>query len=119
MTETPYATIEADAVRQVRNDNDSRVKLEGIDFELLVNDKVAMKGRTTEQVDLPAHGTGLLQLRARTTGEELRGLIGPITGRYLGGDTRFTIRGTAHYRTFLGVVIDIPFSANAKTIVRQ
>jgi len=118
----PSASIvEAEATLRVRNENDIRVRLEGIDFELLINDRRVMRGNSTEKIDVPALGTGLLQLRARASGDELRGLIGEIADRMRGRDdsgNRYTIRGNAHYRTIIGV-IDIPFSADAKQVMRQ
>src|SRR5437870_818210 len=56
------SVLEADTTLRVRNDNTVRVKLEGIDFELLVNDRRAVLGSTTEQIDIPARGSGLLHL---------------------------------------------------------
>ncbi|HXI13384.1 MAG TPA: LEA type 2 family protein [Thermoanaerobaculia bacterium] len=110
--------VEADATLRVRNENDIRVKLEGIDFELLVNDRRVMRGRSTEKIDLPARGSGTLQLTARASGDELRELVGEIADRFRGGDSRYTIRGNAHYRTIIGV-IDIPFSADARNVIRR
>lgn len=111
------STIEADTTLRVRNDNTVRVKLDGADFELLINDRRALLGSTTERIDVPAQGSGFLHLHAQATGEQLRDLISLIRDRSPGSEPRFTVRGTAHYRTFLGVTIDIPFSADAKSIV--
>ena len=112
------SVIEADTTLRVRNDNTVAVKLDGLDFELLVNDRRALLGSSTERIDVPAQGSGLLHLHARATGEQLRDLIGIIRDHASGNEPRYTVRGMAHYRTFPGV-IDIPFSADARSVARS
>jgi LEA14-like dessication related protein len=96
------STIDVDFAVEVDNPNSVGLRLDQVDFDLLVNDVRAVRSTSHQGVRIPANGVGNIQLQTRIGYDNIRTMWGEVLDAVRGERARYEIRGTAHYDTPLG-----------------
>ena len=96
------SSIDVDFAIEVDNPNSVGIRLDQVDFNLLINNVRVLDSTSQQGVAIPANGRGDIQLRTRIGYESIRSLWGEVVDAVHGERTRYEIRGTAHYDTPLG-----------------
>lgn len=96
------STIDIDFALRVDNPNRVGLRLDGVDFDLLVNDRHLLRSASRHDVRIPANGIGDVWLHTRIGYDSIRSLWNEVAGVIQGKQARYTIRGTAHYDTPAG-----------------
>lgn len=96
------STIDLDFDIEVDNPNDVGLRLDGIDFDLLVNNRQVLESVSRQDVRIPANGRGLVPLRTRIGYNSIRSIWGEVVDMISGRRANYEIRGTAHYDTPAG-----------------
>jgi hypothetical protein len=96
--------IDFDMAIGVENPNAVGLRLDRMDFDLLVNGTRVVSGLTNQRIRIPAEGTGTLDLTASVGYNEISSLFREVVGWVQGGRPDYEIRGTALYDTPIGQV---------------
>jgi LEA14-like dessication related protein len=96
------STIDVNFAIEVDNPNSVGLRLDQVDFDLLVNDVRAVRSTSQQGVRIPANGVGNIQLQTRIGYDNIRTMWGEVLDAVRGERARYEIRGTAHYDTPLG-----------------
>lgn len=96
------SSIDVDFALEVDNPNSVGLRLDQIEFDLLINSVRVLESTSQQRLNIPANGVGDVQLRTRIGYENIRTVWGEILDAVRGERARYEIRGTAHYDTPLG-----------------
>lgn len=96
------STIDFDMNVEVDNPNSIGLRLDRIDFDLMVNGDRVVSGVSRDRIRVPANGVGEVPLRARVGYNELRSLWNEVTDSIRGRRANYELRGTAYYNTPIG-----------------
>jgi LEA14-like dessication related protein len=97
------SSIDVDFAIEVDNPNPVALRLDEIDFNLLINDRRILESvRTQHGVRIPANGRGDIQLRTRIGYDNIRSLWTEMVDVIRGERARYEIRGDAFYDTPVG-----------------
>jgi LEA14-like dessication related protein len=96
------STIDLDFTIEVQNPNPVGLRLDRIDFDLLVNDRQITRGFSSERIRVPANGFGDVRIRTRVGYNDLRSLFQEIAEVIQGERARYELRGRAYYDTPIG-----------------
>jgi LEA14-like dessication related protein len=97
------SSIDFDFTLGVDNPNTVSLRLDHVDFDLLVNDNPVLSSVSNDpRIEIPAHGLGTVHLRTRLGYENVRTLFRDIADAVQGNRARYEIRGNAYYDTPVG-----------------
>jgi len=97
------SSIDFDFTLGVDNPNTVGLRLDHVDFDLLVNDNPVLNSVSNDpRVEIPARGLGTVHLRSRLGYENARTLFRDIADAVQGNRARYEIRGNAYYNTPIG-----------------
>lgn len=97
------STIDLDFALEVDNPNDVGLRLDQIDFNLLINGtQVLDTVRSQQGLRIPANGVGNVRLQTRIGYNNIRSLWGEMVDVIRGERAQYEIRGTAYYDTPVG-----------------
>jgi LEA14-like dessication related protein len=97
------SSIDLDFDVGVDNPNTVGLRLDRIDFDVLVNDSPLLTQVSTPQaINIPAHGLGNVHLKTRVGYQNIRNIWSQITDLINGNRATYQIRGNAYYDTPLG-----------------
>lgn len=96
------STIDLDFAIEVDNPNSVGLRLDQVDFDLLINGVRALESTSQQRVSIPANGIGEIQLRTSIGYRNLQTVWGEVLDAIRGERARYEIRGTAHYDTPIG-----------------
>jgi LEA14-like dessication related protein len=94
--------IDFDLGIDVENPNGVGLRLDRMDFDLLVNGAHVVSGLTNQRIRIPAEGTGRLDLTASVGYGEISTLFREVVGWIQGDRPSYEIRGKAYYDTPIG-----------------
>lgn len=103
------STIDFDMNVEVDNPNNVALRLDRIDFDILVDGQHVVSGVSRDQIRIPARGIGEVPLRARVGYNEVRSLWREVTQAIQGDRARYEVRGRVYYNTPLGR-LDFPLT---------
>jgi LEA14-like dessication related protein len=97
------SSIDFDFTLGVDNPNTVGLRMNHVDFDLLVNDNPVLNSVSNDpRVEIPARGLGMVHLRTRLGYDNVRTLFRDIADAVQGNRARYEIRGNAYYDTPLG-----------------
>lgn len=97
------SAIDFDITIGVDNPNDVGLRLDRLDFDLLINDNPILTSvRADQGIQIPPHGFGDARLRTRVAYGNIQTIFRQIADIVQGERARYTIRGDAWYHTPLG-----------------
>jgi LEA14-like dessication related protein len=96
------STIDIDFAVEVDNPNPVGLRLDQVDFDLLINGNHVLDTISQQNVRIPANGIGTVQLETRIGYQNIRNIWDQILDVVRGNRARYEIRGTAHYDTPMG-----------------
>ena len=97
------SSIDLDFDVGVDNPNPVGLRLERLDFDVLVNDNPLLTQVSTPQrISIPARGVGQVHLKTRVGYQNIRNIWSQITDMINGNRARYQIRGNAYYDTPIG-----------------
>jgi LEA14-like dessication related protein len=99
------SSIDLDFDIGVDNPNPVGIRLDHLDFDVLVNDNpVLTQVHTPQGVHIPAHGIGQVHLVTRVTYRDIRNIWSQVTDLINGNRATYQVRGDAYYDTPLGTM---------------
>jgi len=99
------STIDLDFTLAVDNPNSVGLRLDRVDFDLLINDNPVLNSISRDpRIIIPARGIGDVRLTARIGYQELRSLASSVFADVQGDRAKYALRGTAYYDTPLGTL---------------
>ncbi|HYO78804.1 MAG TPA: LEA type 2 family protein [Thermoanaerobaculia bacterium] len=96
------SSIDIDFALEVDNPNRVGLRLDELDFNLLINNSRVLESVSQQNINIPANGRGDVQLRTRIGYQNVRSLWDELVGVIRGQRARYEIRGNAHYNTPIG-----------------
>ena len=96
------STIDFDLALNVDNPNGIALRLDRMDFDLLVNGTRVVRGLTNQRIRIPAEGRGTLDLTASVGYNEISTLFRQVVDWVQGDRPDYELRGTAYYDTPIG-----------------
>ena len=97
------SSIDLDFDVGVDNPNSVGLRLDRLDFDVLVNDNPLLTQVSTPQgISIPARGVGQVHLKTRVGYQNIRNIWGQITDLINGNRATYQIRGNAYYDTPIG-----------------
>ncbi len=97
------SSIDFDFDLGVDNPNPVGLRLDRVDFDVLINDNPILNRVSSDQgIHIPAHGVGDVHLRTRVGYENIRAIWREVTDVIAGNRARYQIRGNATYDTPAG-----------------
>ena len=97
------SSIDFDFNVGVDNPNSVGLRLDHLDFDVLVNDNPLLQQvRSDQGVHIPARGYGEVHLRTRVGYDNIRNIWNQVTDLIAGNKARYQIRGDAFYDTPVG-----------------
>lgn len=96
------STIDIDFDLEVDNPNGVGLRLDQVDFNLLVNDRQVLESTSRQGLRIPANGRGNVALRTRIGYDSIRSIWGEVVDMISGRRANYELRGTAHYDTPVG-----------------
>lgn len=96
------STIDFDFDIEVDNPNPVGIRLDRIDFDLLVNGSRLVTGISDQRIRIPARGIGSVHLRTRVGYDSIRTIFQEVANVVSGGRADYEIRGRAYYDTPVG-----------------
>lgn len=103
------SSIDFDMNVDVQNPNRVGLRLDRIDFDLLMNGQHLLNGITRDRINVPANGSGEVRLRARVGYNELKSAFRGVADVIEGNRADYQLRGRAYYNTPVGQM-DFPFT---------
>ena len=98
------SSIDLDFDIEVQNPNTVGLRLDRIDFDVLVNGNQITRGFSSDRVRIPANGFGDVRIRTRVDYNDVRSLWREIADVIQGERANYELRGTAHYDTPVGTL---------------
>lgn len=98
------STIDVDFVLGVDNPNTVGLRLDRIDFDLLVSNNRLLSTSSRQDVRIPARGLGQIPLHARVGYNEIRSMWTEVADLIRGNRGNYEVRGTAYYDTPAGTL---------------
>ena len=99
------STIDLDFTLAVDNPNRVGLRLDRVDFDLLINDNPVLNSVSRDpRIVIPANGIGDVRLTARIGYQELRSLASGIFADVQGNRAKYALRGNAYYDTPVGTL---------------
>lgn len=87
----------------VDNPNDVGLRLDRLDFDVLINDNPVVSRVISDQgIQIPARGVGNVRLRTRVSYDNIRNIWREVSDLIAGNRARYQIRGNAYYNTPIG-----------------
>jgi LEA14-like dessication related protein len=87
----------------VDNPNSVSLRLDRLDFDVLVNDNPVINRVISDQgIHIPARGAGNVHLRTRVSYDNIRNIWREVSDVIAGNKARYQIRGDAYYDTPVG-----------------
>ena len=87
----------------VDNPNDVGIRLDRLDFDVLINDNPVVNRVVSDQwIQIPARGIGNVRLRTRVDYNSIRNIWREVSDVINGNKARYQIRGNAYYNTPIG-----------------
>jgi LEA14-like dessication related protein len=87
----------------VDNPNDVGIRLDRLDFDVLINDNPVVSRVVSDHgIQIPARGIGNVHLRTRVNYDNIRSIWREISDVIAGNKARYQIRGNAYYNTPIG-----------------
>ncbi|MEK6375091.1 MAG: LEA type 2 family protein [Acidobacteriota bacterium] len=87
----------------VDNPNDVALRLDRLDFDVLINDNPVVSRVISDQgIQIPARGVGNVHLRTRVGYDNIRNIWREVSDLINGNRARYQIRGNAYYNTPIG-----------------
>lgn len=97
------STIDFDFDIGVDNPNSVELRLDRLDFDVLINDNPVVSRVVSDQgIHIPARGAGNIHLRTRVGYDNIRDIWREVSGLIAGNKARYQIRGNAYYDTPIG-----------------
>jgi len=96
------SSIDIDFALEVENPNSVGLRLDQIDFNLLINDNPVLDSISQQDIHIPANGRGDVRLRTRIGYQNVRSLWTEIVNVIQGNRARYELRGNAYYNTPIG-----------------
>ena len=97
------SSIDFDFTLGVDNPNSVALRLDRVDFDLLINDNPILQSVSSDQrINIPARGIGDVHLRTRVGYDNLRTVFRDVAEMVQGNRARYEIRGNAFYNTPIG-----------------
>jgi len=96
------STIDIDFALEVDNPNTVGLRLDQVDFGLLINDTRVLDSISQQDIRIPANGRGDVNLRTRIGYQNVRSLWNEIVDVVQGNRARYELRGNAYYDTPVG-----------------
>lgn len=97
------STIDFDFDVGVDNPNSVELRLDRLDFDVLINDNPVVSRVISDQgIHIPARGAGNIHLRTRVGYDNIRDIWREVSGLIAGNKARYQIRGNAYYDTPIG-----------------
>lgn len=103
------STIDLDFLIEVDNPNRVGLRLDRIDFDLLVNNSHVLSSISDQGVRIPANGVGEVRLRTRLGYNNLQTMFREVATLIDGNRATYEIRGRAFYDTPAGQ-LDFPLT---------
>lgn len=88
----------------VDNPNKIGLRLDRVDFDLLVNQNRLLTTTSQQGVQIPARGFSEVALRSRVGYNEIRGIWDTVVQLIQGNRAQYQLNGTAFYNTPVGAV---------------
>jgi LEA14-like dessication related protein len=98
------SSIDFDFNLGIDNPNKVGLRLDRVDFDLLVNQNRLLSSTTQQAVNIPARGFGEVPLRSRVGYNEIRGIWSTVVELIQGNRAQYQVNGTAFYNTPVGAV---------------
>ena len=98
------SSIDFDFILGVDNPNSVGLRLDRVDFDLLVNDQHLLNSTSTQNVQIPSRGFGEVHLRSRVGYDNIRSIFRQVTDVINGNRAQYALRGTAYYDTPVGAL---------------
>jgi LEA14-like dessication related protein len=96
------SSIDIDFNVEVDNPNSVGLKLDQLDFDLLINDTRVLESSSRENLRIPANDVGNVQLHTRIGYQNVRSLWNELVDIVRGQRARYELRGNAYYDTPVG-----------------
>jgi LEA14-like dessication related protein len=97
------SAIDFDITLGVDNQNDVGLRLDRLDFDLMINDRPILTSvRSDQGVEIPPHGFGDVHLHTRVAYGSIKTIFRQIADIVQGQRARYTMHGDAWYHTPLG-----------------
>jgi len=96
------SSIDIDFALEVNNPNSVGLRLDQIDFNLLINDNPVLDSISQQNLRIPANGVGNVNLRTRIGYQNVRSLWNEMVNVIQGNRARYELRGNAYYQTPAG-----------------
>ena len=97
------SSIDFDFTLGVDNPNSVGLRLDHVDFDLMVNDNPVLSSVSNDpRIEIPARGLGMVHLRTRLDYQNVRTIFRDIADAVQGNRARYEIRGNAFYDTPIG-----------------
>jgi len=97
------SSIDFDFNLGVDNPNSVGIRLDAVDFDLLVNGNRLLNSVSSQQgIQIPARGYGEARLRSRVTYNDARAIFREVADIIQGNRAQYEVRGTAYYDTPVG-----------------
>lgn len=98
------STIDLDFDIEVQNPNSVGLRLDRIDFDVLVNGNQVTRGFSSQRVRIPANGFGDVRIQTRVDYNDVKSLFREIADVIQGERANYELRGTAHFDTPVGTL---------------
>lgn len=99
------SSMDFDFTLGVENPNSVGLRLDRVDFDLLINDNPVLQSMSSDQrISIPARGFGDVHLRTRVGYDNLRTVFRDVAEMVQGNRAHYQIRGNAFYSTPIGVM---------------
>jgi LEA14-like dessication related protein len=96
-------SIDLDFTVGVDNPNSVSLRLDRLDFNLLINDSPILNNvRSDQGIHIPARGIGDVHLSTHVTYDNIRTIYREVSDIVQGNHARYTIQGNAYYDTPIG-----------------
>jgi LEA14-like dessication related protein len=99
------STIDLDFTLAVDNPNSVGLRLDRVDFDLLINDNPVLNSVSRDpRIQIPARGVGDVRLTTRLDYQSLRNLASSVFADVQGNRAKYALRGSAYYDTPVGTL---------------
>ena len=98
------STIDFDFDLGVDNPNSVGLRLDRVDFDLLVNNEHLLNSTSTQQVRIPARGFGAVHLTSRVGYQNIKSIFREVVDVIQGNRAQYQVNGTAYYDTPAGAM---------------
>ena len=103
------SSIDFDFDIEVQNPNTVGLRLDRIDFDLLVNGNQITRGFSSDRIQIPANGFGDVRIRTRVGYDDIRSLFREVVDMVEGRRANYELRGRAFFNTPIGTM-DFPLT---------